>query len=236
MPDALAIGAVLPREEPWDALVLPLSMATSSASTLDDVLGALGPAPRIGTSSVRRITQLHRLMPGATFHPIRGNLDTRLRKLDDGQHDVIVLACAGLVRLGWSSRISARLPITVSVPSPGQGAIAVQIARQAPAALASLVSSLDDAVTRAAVTAERLVIEVLGGGCQTPIGALAQPIGGGDLELQAAVTSFEGVELRAVAFGHVEDPAGLGARVGAKLLAEGAAELLDASAVEPRED
>jgi hydroxymethylbilane synthase len=239
MPGGLEIGAVLPREEPWDALVLP-ERANVAVHEVDQVLEWLGPAPRIGTSSVRRVTQLHRLMPGATFHPIRGNVDTRLRKLDEGQYDVIVLACAGLLRLGLGSRISARLPVTVSVPSPGQGAIAVQIARDAPPALAALIASLDDGLTRAAITAERVVIEVLGGGCQTPIGALALPHEGPEsekgLELHAAVTSFEGAELRAMAFGRLDDPRELGERVGARLLAEGAAELLDASAVEPRED
>jgi hydroxymethylbilane synthase len=232
---------VLPREEPWDALVLPektphpdpLPAGGEREMTLEAVLQALGPTPRIGTSSVRRITQLHRLIPGGTFDPIRGNVDTRLRKLDAGQHDVIVLACAGLVRLGQGARISARLPLTVSIPSPGQGAVAVQIAASAPRELAALVATLDDRVTRAAVTAERMVVQVLGGGCQTPIGALALPHGPTDLELHAAVTSFEGTELRAVAFGALDDPAALGERVGARLLAEGAEELLDASAVEP---
>ena len=237
MPVALAIGAVLPREEPWDALVLPASakaeMPPHPANALDLVLQTLGPSPRIGTSSVRRVTQLHRLLPGAVFEPIRGNVDTRLRKLDQGDHDVIVLACAGLVRLGLGARISARLPVTVSTPAPGQGAVAVQITTHASPELAALVARLDDRVTRAAITAERVVVEVLGGGCQTPIGALALPHGAADLELHAAVTSFEGVEIRAVAFGALDDPEALGRRVGARLLSEGAAELLDASAVEP---
>jgi hydroxymethylbilane synthase len=232
MPDGLAIAAILPREEPWDALVLP-ETRSRAAGSLDAVLQALGPTPRIGTSSVRRITQLHRLIPGATFDPIRGNVDTRLRKLDAGQHDVIVLACAGLIRLGLGERISARLPVTASIPAPGQGAVAVQITSRAAPALVTLAASLDDRVTRAAVTAERMVVQVLGGGCQTPIGALALPHGPGDLELHAAVTSFEGAELRAVAFGSLDDPSALGERVGARLLAEGAAELLEASAIEP---
>lgn len=234
MPAALTIGAVLPREEPWDALVLPMKPAPRAEPemTLETVLEALGPAPRIGTSSVRRITQLHRLIPGATFDPIRGNVDTRLRKLDAGAHDVIILACAGLLRLDLGARISARLPVTASIPSPGQGAVAVQIAADAPRPLAALVAALDDRVTHAAVTAERMVVQVLGGGCQTPIGALALPHGAADLELHAAVTSFEGAELRAVAFGGLDDPAALGERVGARLLAEGAADLLEASAVD----
>jgi hydroxymethylbilane synthase len=244
MPEGLTIAAVLPREEPWDALILPSRTrardasvsAVSSVASLDAVLQALGQAPRLGTSSVRRITQLHRLLPDATFEPIRGNVDTRLRKLDAGQHDAIVLACAGLLRLGLGARISARLPVTVSVPAPGQGAVAVQMSTSASSELAALAARLDDRATRAAITAERMVVQVLGGGCQTPIGALALPHGEADLELHAAVTSFEGAELRAVAFGALDDPAALGERVGARLLSEGAAELLDASAVDVGDD
>src|SRR5262249_9157265 len=151
MPPGLAIGAVLPRAEPWDALVLPRRASADDTSTanvplpttLDDVLRVLGATPVLGTSSVRRVTQLHRLMPGATFEPIRGNLDPRLRKLDEGGYDAIVLACAGLVRLGAADRISARLPLTVAVPPPGQGAVAVQLAENAPETLHALLGAID---------------------------------------------------------------------------------------------
>jgi hydroxymethylbilane synthase len=234
MPADLEIGAILERAEPWDALVLPVSSTPSR--DLEALLARLGPAPRIGTSSVRRVTQLHRMMPGATFHPIRGNLETRLRKLDEGGFDAIVLACAGLQRLGAAHRISSRLPLTVSVPAPAQGAIAAQIRRDAPEELKSLVRALDHEPSRAAVTAERTVVQVLGGGCQTPIGALALVAAAGDLELHAAVTGFDGEELRAMGFGGMGEARALGERVGMKLLSEGAGELLDASAVERRHE
>lgn len=233
MPDGLEIGAVLPREEPWDAIVLPASRTRREEATVSEVLAALGDAPRIGTSSVRRVTQLHRLMPTATFDAIRGNLETRLRKLDEGRYDALVLAAAGLKRLGVASRISARLPLVVSVPAPGQGAIAVQVRTETDAGPYPWLEVLDDRRTRAAVTAERIVVEALGGGCQTPIGALAVPADPDGLELHALVTSIDGSRaLRAMAFGSLADPEALGQRVARQLLAEGAAEILQASAVE----
>jgi hydroxymethylbilane synthase len=235
LPSGLEIAAWLPRADPWDALVLPRAgqahaSGSAEARSLNAALEALGSSPRLGTSSVRRVTQMHRLIPGATFQPIRGNVETRLRKLDDGQYDGIVLACAGLQRLGSGDRITVALPVSVAVPAPGQGAVAVEIRADAPAAIAQALARVDDAPTRAAVVAERTVIEVLGGGCQSPIGALALPHGGG-LELHASVTSFEGEELRAMAFGEIANPAALGRRVGEQLLADGAGELLDASNV-----
>src|SRR5687768_863033 len=125
LPDRLDVGAVLPREDARDALVLPA--AAADFRSLDDIGRVLGRAPRIGTSSVRRSAQLTRLFPGASFLPIRGNLDTRLRKLDSGQYDALVLAAAGLRRLGRSARLSTVLPPDVCVPAPGQGIIAVEI-------------------------------------------------------------------------------------------------------------
>src|SRR5688500_16774718 len=101
LPDGLVMAAFLPRATPWDALVLPARYA-GLPRTLEAVSGTLGPTPCLGTSSIRRITQLHRLLPGATFEPIRGNVDTRLRKVDEGHYDAIVLACAGLERVGFA--------------------------------------------------------------------------------------------------------------------------------------
>jgi hydroxymethylbilane synthase len=231
LPDGLVMAAFLPRATPWDALVLPARHA-GLPRTLEAVSATLGPTPRLGTSSIRRITQLHRLLPGATFEPIRGNVDTRLRKVDEGHYDAIVLACAGLERVGFADRISLALPVTVCVPAPGQGAVGVECRADAPAALAGCLRALDDAATRAEVTAERIVVEVLEGGCQSPIGALARVGPDGSLELHASVTSFEGDELRGIAFGSVSDPVGLGHKVGAQLLADGAADLLARSVVE----
>lgn len=231
LPEGLVMAAFLPRATPWDALVLPASHA-GVPRTVEAVSAALGPTPRLGTSSIRRITQLHRVLPGATFEPIRGNVDTRLRKVDEGHYDAIVLACAGLERVGLADRISLALPVTACVPAPGQGAVGVECRADAPAALAECLRALDDAATRAEVTAERIVVEVLEGGCQSPIGALARVGPDGSLELHASVTSFEGDELRGIAFGSVSDPVRLGHKVGAQLLADGAADLLAQSVVE----
>jgi hydroxymethylbilane synthase len=231
LPPGLTMGAFLPRATPYDALVLPVTRA-GVEKTLSAVSAILGAAPVLGTSSIRRITQLHRLLPGATFEPIRGNVDTRLRKLDEGRYDAIVLACAGLERVGFADRISLALPVTACVPAPGQGAVGVERRTDAPAALAACIDALDDAVTRAEVQAERLVVEILEGGCQAPIGALARAAADGTLELHASVTSLDGDELRAVAFGSTGDPLALGRKVGAQLLADGAADLLARSAVE----
>jgi hydroxymethylbilane synthase len=122
--------------------------------------------------------------------------------------------------------------VTACVPAPGQGAVGVERRGDAPAALAACLAALDDAATRAEVTAERVVVEVLEGGCQSPIGALARASADGTLELHASVTSLDGDELRGIAFGSVSDPLALGRKVGAQLLADGAADLLARSAVE----
>jgi hydroxymethylbilane synthase len=231
LPRELVMAAFLPRATPWDALVLPARHA-GVPRTLEAVSAVLGPTPCLGTSSIRRITQLHRLLPGATFEPIRGNVDTRLRKLDEGRYDAIVLACAGLERVGFGDRISLALPVTACVPAPGQGAVGVERRADAPAALVSCLAALDDAATHAEVLAERIVVEILEGGCQAPIGALARASADGTLELHAAVTSLDGDELRAMAFGNTGDPLALGRKVGAQLLADGAADLLARSVVE----
>jgi hydroxymethylbilane synthase len=192
----------------------------------DGVLGVLGSSPTMGTSSVRRVAQLTRLLPGARFVPIRGNLDTRLRKLDEGHYDAIVLAAAGLRRLGLAGRISARLPATACLPAPGQGIVAVEIRDRAGRA-ADAVQLIDDHLAHAALVAERAVVHALGGGCQTPVGALALPLPEGHLELTAVVVSLDGSRaLHAAGRGKREDAESLGARVGAQLLAEGAGAIL----------
>jgi len=231
LPPGLVMAAFLPRATPWDALVLPARHA-GVPRTIEAVSAILGSTPCLGTSSIRRITQLHRLLPGATFEPIRGNVDTRLRKVDEGQYDAIVLACAGLERVGFGDRISLALPVSACVPAPGQGAVGVECREDAPAALAERLRMLDDGGTRAEVTAERTVIEILEGGCQSPIGALARAGQDGSLELHASITSLDGDELRGIAFGWVSDPIALGRKVGAQLLADGAADLLARSVVE----
>ena len=255
LPDGLVIGGVLPREDPRDALVLPVvsdgsgrmagqteidrpddtSHRLPAITSIEELVAALGQTPSIGTGSVRRIAQLTRLFPGARFTPIRGNLDTRLRKLDNGDHDALVLAAAGLRRLGFADRISFALPAAACVPAPGQGIVAVETRRDdAPAR--DLVSRIDDPAAGAALAAERAVVEALGGGCQTPVGALATPVGGDLIELVAAVIALDGSKvIRERAVGPRAEAAAVGARVGAALLAQGADEILaDAQSVHSR--
>src|SRR5204862_868777 len=188
LPDGLTIAGVLPREDPRDAVVLP--MGDNGPLTFEALVARLGGSPRIGTSSVRRTAQLARLFPGATFLPIRGNLGTRLRKVDEGQFDAIVLASAGLIRLEHRARISTVLPIAACIPAPGQGIIAVEI-RVGDQRAADAVAAINDAGARAALDAERAVVTNLGGGCQMPIGAHAQITEDG-MSLVAVVLSLDG--------------------------------------------
>ena len=147
--------------------------ARKAPLSFEELVARLGESPRIGTSSVRRTAQLSRLFPGATFLPIRGNLDTRLRKVDDGEYDAIVLASAGLIRLEHRARISAVLPVPACVPAPGQGIIAIEI-REGDQRVAGAIGTVDDQTAKAALDAERAVVTKLGGGCQMPIGAHAE--------------------------------------------------------------
>jgi hydroxymethylbilane synthase len=225
LPAGLTIAAVLPRENPLDAVVLPVR-APSAPTALQDLIALLGPAPSIGTGSVRRVAQLSRVFPGARFAPIRGNLDTRLRKLDGGDHDALVLAAAGLCRLGMAWRIALTLPASACVPAPGQGIVAVEI-RERDEAVRTIVGRIDDADASAALEAERALVEALGGGCQTPIGALASPVDADTIELVAAVAALDGSRIvRASARGPRREAAALGARIGRQLIAQGADAIL----------
>jgi hydroxymethylbilane synthase len=237
LPEGLAIAGVLPREDPLDAVVLPwLAEAAEprrrqppALATIDDLVAHLGQSPSIGTSSVRRIAQLARLFPNARFVPIRGNLDTRLRKVDAGDYDALVLAAAGLRRLGFGSRISLALPAGACVPAPGQGIVAIET-RHDNAAVRRDVERISDPAASAALSAERAVVEALGGGCQTPVGALAIQEDGDQLYLVAVVVALDGSRaVRGEARGSMADAVAIGAQVGAQLIAEGADEILAAS-------
>ena len=226
LPAGLTIGAVLPREDARDAVVLPL-LADGGGEflALDDVVRRLGRAPRIGTSSIRRIAQLTRMFPGARFLPIRGNLDTRLRKVDAGEFDAIVLAAAGLRRLQHESRISAALPPDTCVPAPGQGIIAVEI-RSDDAQTRERVARITDPAAAAALSAERALVTRLGGGCQMPIGAFASEIGN-ELRMIAIVVSIDGSRAaRAETRGPIADAERVGIDAAEQLLARGAADIL----------
>jgi hydroxymethylbilane synthase len=233
LPETLVIAGVLPREDPHDAIVLPSTCegpgVSAEFSQVDELVAIVGQTAAIGTSSVRRIAQLSRLLPGARFGPIRGNLNTRLKKLDAGEHDALVLAAAGLRRLGFGSRISFTLPVSVCVPAPGQGIIAIE-AREGDMDVLKAIAAITDPITAAALTAERAVVEALGGGCQTPIGALATAVDADTLELVASVIALDGSRIvRATARGRHADAEALGRSVGEQLIADGAIDILEDS-------
>jgi hydroxymethylbilane synthase len=224
LPDGLEIAAALPREDPRDAVVLPAS--ATPGTTTEDVLAALGSAPSIGTSSVRRSAQLAALIPGARFGPIRGNVDTRLRKLDAGEFDALVLASAGMRRLGFGARISLAIPEVDCVPAPGQGIVAVEI-RSGDWRTASALQVLHDEAAGASLVAERTVVTALGGGCQLPLGAISLHRGT-DLDMVAIVCSADGVRcVRARGSGVSSEPGALGGRVAGELVKKGAMAILD---------
>lgn len=227
LPDGLEIAGTLPRENPLDALVLPAGAGgLGLAASREALVSALGANPSIGTGSVRRIAQLMRIFPGARFTGIRGNLDTRLRKLDEGAHDALVLAAAGLTRLGFATRISMAIPASACVPAPGQGIVAIEIRRD-DARTREAVARISDAAASDALAAERSLVATLGGGCQTPVGALATLEAGDQLQLIAVVAALDGNRvIRGEARAPRREAAALGARVGAQLLADGAAEIL----------
>jgi hydroxymethylbilane synthase len=223
LPDGLSIAGVLPREDPRDAIVLPVHL---KADTLEELLVVLGETPSLGTGSVRRVAQLLNVFPRATFVNVRGNVDTRLRKLDAGEHQALVLAAAGLRRLGFASRITMTLPADVCVPAPGQGIVAIET-RSGDSSTRAHVARISDEDAAAALDAERAVVETLGGGCQTPIGALATRVDSGTLELVGAVASLDGRRvIRASARAGRDDATELGMRVGHELMAKGASEIL----------
>src|SRR5580698_1047339 len=154
LPAGLILSAIPEREDPRDAL-----------------LGApLREGSRVGTSSLRRSVQLKAMHRGVSIETLRGNLDTRIRKLDEGQYDTIILAAAGLRRLGWADRISELIPVDVMIPAVGQGALAIET-RDDQGDAYRIAQSLEHAASRTAVTAERAFLAVFGGGCQVPIGA-----------------------------------------------------------------
>jgi len=224
LPDGLAIAGVLPREDPRDAVVLPNGQGPEQQ--IDRIRETLGSSPRIGTSSIRRIAQLVHFTTAATFLPVRGNLDTRLRKLDAGDYDALVLAAAGLRRLERGARISALLPVELCVPAPGQGIIAVEI-RQGDTRTAEMITPIDDASASVALRAERAVVDRLGGGCQMPIGAFAHIAAGDELSITTIVVSTDGSRsVRATIQGSVHAPEQLGRQAADMLLADGAESIL----------
>jgi hydroxymethylbilane synthase len=224
-PEELAITAVPPREDVRDALIL---RAGTNGNDEDGgaSIGRLPEGATVGTSSLRRIAQLRHLRPDVQIKDLRGNVDTRLRKLDEGEYDAIILASAGLRRLGLADRIGAAIEIAEMVPAVSQGALGVQT-RADDAATNALVSRLDHAPTRAAVTAERAFLRRLGGGCQVPIAAHAVAEGE-RLRLVGLVASLSGeAVLRDEAEGETARADELGERLAEWMLERGAARLLE---------
>jgi len=207
LPDGLAITAITEREDPRDALVLRIDATNDNASLQTLPAGAI-----VGTSSLRRQAQLKFLRPDVEIRDLRGNVDTRLRKLDAGQYDAVLLASAGLRRLGFAARISAPVPTDVMLPAVGQGALGIET-RAADAETNALIARLEHIPTRAACTAERALLFALGGGCQVPIAAHAT-VNEGRLHLAGLVASMRGDEIiRAT----IEDDTAQAARAGEAL-------------------
>ena len=226
LPDGLAIPAVLPREDARDAVVLPTGAAPLPELPTCELGNAFGQIPRVGSGSVRRVAQLSRAWPTARFCLIRGNVDTRLRKLDTGDYDLIILAAAGLKRLGYHDRISATIDLDTCVPAPGQGIIAIETRADDPETIGRL-EPLNDAPTAGALMAERAVVARLGGGCQVPIGAFAERLGD-RLTLRVVVASLDGSRvLRREGAEAATDPRALGVAVAESLLEDGAGPLLE---------
>ncbi len=204
----LRIAAYLTRADPRDALVVRAD--ASERSIADLPLGA-----RVGTDSPRRTGFLRAWRPDLAVHPLHGNVDTRLRRLDDGETDALVLACAGLDRMGLGGRIAERLAPETLPPAPGQGAIAIQIRRDDPRLL-GLATAVDDLRTRQAVEAERTFLKASGGGCRAPIGALAT-IAGDRIDLVGGYASPDG---SAAAVARRRGPVGSGEALARELAAE----------------
>jgi hydroxymethylbilane synthase len=214
LPAGLTLSAIPEREDPRDAMV-------------GVRLSALPQHARVGTSSLRRAAQLRALRPDLEIENIRGNLDTRLRKLDAGQYDAIMLASAGLRRLGWENRISELLNPDVMCPAVGQGALAVET-REDGGAAHELSKRLEHSETRIAVTAERAVLASLGGGCQVPIGAHATVQDGRMMHIRAVVVSPDGSQvIRKEARGLPAEAAAIGRVLGEQLLADGGKQILE---------
>jgi hydroxymethylbilane synthase len=208
------IAAIPAREDPRDAL------CSADYSGIEE----LPPHAKVGTSSLRRQAQLRAIRPDLVIHPLRGNVDTRLRKLESGRYEAIILALSGLRRLGKTELVRHVMPIEVMCPAAGQGALAIEIRRDDDKVRSAL-TFLDDKAARSETDCERAVLKELGGGCQVPIGANAK-FSDGILHLQAVVASPDGkMVLRESGTG--ENATALGALVGGRLLKQGGGAILE---------
>ncbi len=213
LPKGFILAAILPREDARDAFV-SLKYAT---------LAAMPAGTIVGTSSLRRAAVLKRKYPTLKYEPVRGNVNTRLAKLEAGEFDAIILAAAGLIRLGMRDRITMCIPVEESLPAPGQAALGIEVVSD-DEDTAEIVSELDHAPTAIACTAERMVSRLLGGSCELPLGAYADFVEGDKpLRLRAFVSNLDGSEVvSAEAFGTPDMPEALGEIVAKMLKAQGA--------------
>jgi hydroxymethylbilane synthase len=211
--EGIALAAVPSRDDPRDALCGPCKLADLPAGA------------RVGTGSTRRVAQLRALRPDIEVVPIRGNADTRLRKATDGELDAVVLAYAGLVRIGRTEEISEIFDPEAMLPSPGQGALAVEC-RADRVDLVALLAAIDDAETRQAVTAERAMLNALGAGCSAPVGAYAARIDQ-KLCLTGAVIGYDGRRrIRLSETGKPHEADRVGRDLAARLMSQGADQLI----------
>ncbi|TJY41457.1 hydroxymethylbilane synthase [Cohnella pontilimi] len=214
LPDGLVLGAVPKREDPRDCLI------SRTAGSVDE----LPHGARVGTSSLRRSAQLQAARPDLHIESIRGNIDTRLRKLEEEGFDAILLAAAGLHRMGWKDRITSYLPSALCLPAVGQGALAVEC-RADDEEVLELLARFNDEHTARTVAAERRLLGLLNGGCQVPIGAYAETTDGAEIVLTGMVASPDGKRLlKETASG--TDPERVGEIVAQALLARGADTIL----------
>ena len=217
LPEGLCLTAITERANVGDAFV-----SNKYASFEELPLGAV-----IGTSSLRRKAQLLAARPDLQIMDLRGNVDTRLRKLDEGLYDAIILAAAGLERLGHGDRITALIPPEVCLPAVGQGALAIE-ARTADDEVRSMLEFLNDLPTKQSTDAERAFLGLLEGGCQVPIGVHAD-VAGEQIKIEAIIAALDGsTVLRDTITGKAEDAVALGQQLGKKMLAAGGQEILAA--------
>ena len=219
--DGIALAAVPQREDPRDVVIARDGLT----------LGELPGGSRVGTGSPRRAAQLHALGLGFDVAGIRGNVDTRIRKVGEGEYDAVVLARAGVARLGRLDEVTEVLDPLQMLPAPGQGALAVECRASDAALVAEVRGALDDVRSRAAVTAERAVLAALEAGCSAPVGAMAEVAEGDDgdeLWVRAVALSHDGaLAVRRSASGSPQDAAGVGLRLAEEMLADGASTLIE---------
>jgi len=221
--EGIALAAIPPREDPRDVVVARDGLT----------LGELPPGSRVGTGAPRRVAQIEALGLGVDLVGVRGNVDTRIGKVRAGELDAVVLARAGLARLGRLDEATEVLDPIQVLPAPGQGALAIECRASDADLVALLATALDDAPTRAAVTCERIVLAELEAGCAAPVGALAEVVEGEDGEelwVRAVALSPDGaVAVRRSASGAADDPVGVGRALAAEMIADGAHDLIDDS-------